>query len=320
MGVFATYCMVCGLPVQHDHYVATDRENFWAIYRSDNHPPGHFTFGPEHDWLLEGVAISIEDGPHFGSCSDGCLTAEHGKEYYVGSDYEDYMALHRYCWEAAGEPRDYNLIYHYKYSFERSFLKRYQEQLFAFAECCEQGDGWLLIDPRSSAGKRNRDRIQDIIKAQPEPLDERGEVKEPETVAELVATDVWMLEYARSASGAHEPWRFRRNVPTTIEKALFPHAFWLIMSPGETSAREIDRFEKAFYTKAQDDGLAVALATAVIQGKIYFVLQTRDPDSLQALLSSLNPPGEIEIQAQEELDWEGYFQEIFPHIKQLRAY
>lgn len=71
MGVHATFCLICGLPVQHDHYVASGGENCWAIYRAHNKPAGHFPFGTEHDWLLQGVAVSGSGEYHFGRLTPG---------------------------------------------------------------------------------------------------------------------------------------------------------------------------------------------------------------------------------------------------------
>ena len=60
MGVMASYCQLCGMPVQHDHYVPTDREDSWMIYRSSG---AHgvkpaVAFGPQHEWLTRGVGVA----------------------------------------------------------------------------------------------------------------------------------------------------------------------------------------------------------------------------------------------------------------------
>ena len=167
MGVRATYCAICGLPVQHDHYVASERENFLAIYRTDNRPDGHFPFMPGHDWLLRGVAVSPDDGPYYGSCCDGGLMAEDGTEYYVGQDSDEYTAMHVYCWQAAGKPLDYNAMAHYKQAPGNALVAPYQEQLFEFARCVEEGNDWLLLDPSLPSGARNKARIDSILAMTP---------------------------------------------------------------------------------------------------------------------------------------------------------
>ena len=319
MGVRASYCLVCGLPIQHDHYVATEREDMWEIYRSDNKPDGHFPFTDAHSWLLRGVAVKEDDGPYYGSCEDGALLAD-GEEYYVGDGYEDYLAMHDTCWKAAGQPRDYNEIYRCKYSYEATFLKKYQEQLFDFAKCVADGAGWVLEDPNHPEGEENRKRIERAV-ATPQPrLDESGALRPPQNVEELLASDVWNLQYRQYAEEKYDFWRFRDNVDAGIDTSGYPHLEWVIITPGDTSALEMERFERALFADVQDSKLAVALAAVTIEGRYYFVFQTQDHAAFERALVKHKPPGELELQFEVEPTWTGYFEEFHARFPMLRGY
>lgn len=319
MGVHATYCLICGLPIQHDHYVATARNDLWAIYRADNKPEGHFPFTDSHDWLLQGVAVNPEEGPFYGACEDGRLLAD-GEDYYVGRGDEDYFAMHRYCWEAAGRPRDHISVYHYKYAFETTFLSRYQGQLFDFFACVRDGEGWLLEDPERPAGKKNRERISRLLNGPKPALGEDGAIRPPANVEELLASDVWTLEYRQYEEGKFDFWRFRDNVDAGIDTSGYPHLEWVIVRPGETPVLELERFERAFYRKIQESKLAVALATVTIQGRYYFVLQARDHQAFEKELTAGRPPGTLELQFENEPAWTGYFEEFHARFPLIRGY
>lgn len=167
MGVTGTYCLVCGLPVQHDHYVPTEREHFFAIYRHDNQPHGHFPFGPEHDWLLQAVGVSERDEPLFGRCEDGVLGNSEQEGYFVGDGWEDACAFHVYCWEGAGQPRHYGQVAPFQEHTQMAIAKPYQGQLFDFFQCSADGNSWILQDPNTEDGQQSRDRIDAILKSRP---------------------------------------------------------------------------------------------------------------------------------------------------------
>ncbi len=63
MGVLSTYCQICGLPVQQDHYVALEDEGYFRIWRGDGDDGCRpaVTFGPEHSWLREAVGLRLDD-------------------------------------------------------------------------------------------------------------------------------------------------------------------------------------------------------------------------------------------------------------------
>src|SRR4051812_1988922 len=107
MGVFSTYCQICGLPVQHDHYVAAD--GIFYIWRGDGDYGSEpaFAFGPEHAWLRDAVGLRLDDtDPDViieGLVHDGVF-ADYGSDGFVMDGVDDRAALHRACWVLAGQP------------------------------------------------------------------------------------------------------------------------------------------------------------------------------------------------------------------------
>src|SRR5688500_5873690 len=106
MGVMGTYCQVCGLPVQYDHYVPAG--DMWAIYRGDGRdsvaPVVHF--GPEHVWLREAVGLRVDPSETTvlveGLIHDGFF--EGAFHDFVADGLEERAALHRTCYETIGRP------------------------------------------------------------------------------------------------------------------------------------------------------------------------------------------------------------------------
>jgi len=172
MAVIATYCQICSMPVQQDHYVPDG--DMFGIYRADSHDSVTplVPFGPEHAWLKDAVGIRlspaqepaviegvVHDGNFIGTgplagklLQDGCV--------WVG--FEDRIALHRVCWNLAGNPKLWNPDLQIPVP---EFLLPYQSQLFEFAEFVKDGYSWYLVDPSQESvdGKKNQDRITTII-------------------------------------------------------------------------------------------------------------------------------------------------------------
>jgi hypothetical protein len=83
MGVSGTNCALCGIAVEHLHYVRTEVPNFFKIYRDEGcgFTPA-FPFGAEHAWLRRAVVVPEREGDkiRFGTVSDGWLRDLHGHE------------------------------------------------------------------------------------------------------------------------------------------------------------------------------------------------------------------------------------------------
>lgn len=163
MGVVGTYCQICGLPVQHDHYYPMD--SMWGIYRGDPDQKNDslLAFGPEHDWLKQAVGLrrrpKQEPAIIEGLVQDGIFLDSDDEDAMVFDGHDLRVALHAVCYEMAGRPDIWkpagpNVM------FEK--LKPYQEQLFDLAQLLDDKLEWMLIDPRLSteAAKKSLERIQ----------------------------------------------------------------------------------------------------------------------------------------------------------------
>jgi hypothetical protein len=131
MGVLSTYCQICGLPVQQDHYVPAKDGGYFHIWRGDGDDacPPAVDFGPERAWLRDAVGRA---------------------------------ALHRVCWDMAGRPDAWAPLADLQ---PPAAQERYRQQLFEFGEFGEfvaDGHGWMLADPAAADpdGLRNGQRIR----------------------------------------------------------------------------------------------------------------------------------------------------------------
>lgn len=173
MGVSATYCQICHLPVQHDHYVpmkhplGEDVDDLWAIYRGDPHSNSAFPFGRDHAWLKEAVALRVDPAAQpqvvEGEVHDGALELPGGGFCFVGDGYMGWdgrVPYHKACWEIAGKPEWSGLQ-----GLLDDGLFPYGKQLFDFVALEKDGRGWMLVDPRldTAEGRRSRERIQQLL-------------------------------------------------------------------------------------------------------------------------------------------------------------
>lgn len=166
MGVTATFCQVCALPVNHDHYVPEG--GMFRIYRGpvDRNGEPLVPFGPEHDWLLQAVALRLSDGDEpvvvEGPCHDGSFEAEDGDGAFVWDGLDERAALHRVCWELAGRPDTFEPLEDLPVD---PAIEPFREQLFEFAGFIEAGHGWMLVDPRGDGpdARRSRERIARLL-------------------------------------------------------------------------------------------------------------------------------------------------------------
>lgn len=168
MGVFSTYCQICGLPVQHDHYVPEEDSPYLLIWRGDgdDEEAPAFMFGPEHAWLRRavGLRLSVSDAPVVieGLVHDGVFEGS-GSDDFVMDGIDDRAALHRFCWEVAGEPDSWEPLSYLEPPAEQWL---YRQQLFEFVAFAADGFGWMLVDPavESPDGLRSRERIVGLLR------------------------------------------------------------------------------------------------------------------------------------------------------------
>ena len=159
MSVMGTTCQICGMPVQHDHYIAASGMS--GIYRgASGETQPLFVFGREHDWLRKALALRLSDDekPQImeGEVHDGTLESRN-QSCMVMKGVDERAAVHRVCWELAGK-REWKFL---KNVHPAEDLKPYMHQLFDFNALQADQKGWMLVDPRLDTpdGVRNKARI-----------------------------------------------------------------------------------------------------------------------------------------------------------------
>jgi hypothetical protein len=170
MGVMSTYCQICGLPVQHDHYVPI--EGMFYIWRGDGrdeHGPA-VVFGPEHSWLRRAVGVRLEeeqpiDSALEGVVHDGIIEGDEDEDWVMEGVFSR-AALHGACWALAGRPSSFEALEHLE---PPEAEEPYRQQLFDFESFVADGHGWMLVDPDDDSpdGRRSRERIVTLLQAQP---------------------------------------------------------------------------------------------------------------------------------------------------------
>lgn len=170
MGVFASFCQVCALPLQHTCYVP--HEGMYFIYRGpdsgfEGSPTPGFPFGPEHEWLRQAVALrfdpSEEPVVYRGEVQDGELI-----EGEIGVDVEDGLGdrigLHARCWELSGRA-EWSALSEICKSEGWREVSAFHGQLFEFDELLAAGHAWWTVDPDASTpeGQRSRARILSLL-------------------------------------------------------------------------------------------------------------------------------------------------------------
>lgn len=176
MAVFATYCQICGLPVQQDHYVPGERVRYFHIWRGDGDDACEpiIAFGPDHAWLRDALGLRIHGDALMmptvsGLVHDGDLESPAGPLFganLLDGEGDDRMALHAACWRLAGEPTSWEPLAHLRELPKDE--ESYRQQLFDFEPFVADGHGWMLVNPESEDpdGVRNRRRINALINAE----------------------------------------------------------------------------------------------------------------------------------------------------------
>ena len=166
MGVVGTFCQLCGMPTQHDHYVPTG--GMLKIYRGAQPGGGHdwapgetpFAFGPEHAWLLDAVVLPWDEERVLrGAIEDGVIDDGEGDPVMVWDGGDDGLALHHACWELQGSPRSTGPAVRANDTHAWTMVEGYHEQLFEFAELARDGMTMLVITHEMGFARRAADRV-----------------------------------------------------------------------------------------------------------------------------------------------------------------
>src|SRR6185436_3778768 len=206
MGVHGTFCQLCGLPTQHDHYVPTS-SGLLKIYRGSAEGGGQrwesgerpFPFGPEHEWLKDAVVLPWDDPRVLrGPIEDGAIEDAAGESVLVFEGGEEGLAFHHACWELQGSPPATGPAFRANHTHGWALVEGYHGQLFEFEELAADGKAWMLADPRNDA--RSRRRIEAMLEIA------RDEVtKAAESLEEILAKDRdWVCRAIRDEDHARK--------------------------------------------------------------------------------------------------------------------
>lgn len=284
MGVSATYCQLCGLPVQHDHYVPEAGGGLLKIYRGSSPGGGHawapgeapFPFGAEHAWLRNAVALCPRpDRVLRGTCCDGVLTQASGAHEYVGDGAEDGLVFHHACWERLGRPQAWADARTARGTHAFAQVAPYQEQLFEFAELAADGQAWLLEDPATSA--RSAERLAALVR---EARSSGGD--EATTVEALVRADAdWHAVTTRGDGHVREAIvRFRARA-LDVDHAGYADAVWVdkAFAPAPGTLAELEQLERELKAVAEEDAQAVLVSVILAADAAHYLFYARDGEA-----------------------------------------
>ncbi len=320
MGVLGSFCRVCGLPMQHDHFVPAG--GMLKIYRGSSPNGGHtwapgervVQFGPEHAWLADAIAITNSEAPRVvaGRIEDGRLTSGQ-EQIFVG--YDEAFAVHRFCWTQIGSPQSYRAAVTAQGILEYARAEVYQGQLFEFGMLNDHGKGWMLVDPTVNA--RNRQRIDALASA----AREKG--GGPRRVVDIIDEDNdWcgVMSYGEN-SGPSLVIHYRAAAHPTLEDlADFPHLVWAMIEygqgmPSPQTFEELDQYEVALKNAVEANRRAIMVMSTVGEGHGQFLVQARDEAETCATIRAL-PEGTqfkaVVFENETDSTWSTYFDDMRP--------
>jgi hypothetical protein len=169
--VIPTYCQICGLPLNFDHYVPQEDGTLYIWRDDDAWCEPAIAFGAQHAWLRLAVGLSFVDGPSaepplHGVVRNGFLEPHDDQleGQYAMEGAFDLAVVHRACWVLSGRPDSFRPLEHLQLPADQ---EPYRGQLFDFAAFVAHGHGWMLIDPNGywPHAARNRERIIALLSA-----------------------------------------------------------------------------------------------------------------------------------------------------------
>lgn len=336
MAVFATYCSLCALPLQHDHYVHAG-DPMLKIYRGAAPDGGHlweahehpFPFGPEHAWLKDAVGLRLfGEVPEFirGPLQDGALVdVQTGREHFVGEGDEEYRMLHAACWERSGRPIKADAQPRSTGRHGYALLASYQEQLFEFQELVDEGKSWALVDPSlgNEAGLRSRARIDALLLEARRGLLAPSRPHAVRTVAEVLARDSgWHASVLRTENGQrHQALRYRADVKPLLDVSGYPALVWLMKEyagdalgrPDAPTRQALEDFEVALKAAVEADDAAILLMVMVGPGQVQFIAYARDELATRQRIDVLpgrDHPKPAEYDNEQDPEWKVYFEQV----------
>jgi hypothetical protein len=335
MSVVGSYCCLCGLPLQHDHYVISpgDIGHFLKIYRGCEPSGGHewekgerpFPFAAEHEWVAYAVGLArFDDEPSLlvGTVTDGRLTdAEGVHSAAVYSGCYDYAAFHQVCWQMMGSPRRasdawYSVMDEERRSlkgigtYEWSLIASYHEQLFDVFSLERDGRAWLLTDPRgtSPAAAHSRARIEAALRTAKRRASPHDRL-ELSTVLDTVREDCdWYGRANTDDSGRRiQVIRTRQSARPNLERTGYDHLVWMMTEyDGADLLAHADldaalQLEAAVKHAIEQDQHGILVAGAVTANRAQYVMQTKDGAEARRRIEAL-PESHLPLRTEFEFE------------------
>lgn len=330
MGVMGTYCRLCGLPTQHDHYVLTPGTAVMKIYRQSSPGGGHdfspeddrFVFGPEHEWLKATVAVPREaiEGPVLhGSVSDGELVQEDGSAgAFVAEGNEDRYAFHRTCWEALGRPADLSQVTPSAGTFDWALVEPFQQQLFELQVLRDQGKAHMLADPAHEP--RTRARIDCMAARARLPAPDAA----PGDVAAVLARD---RDWSGAMRGGADTrvgftYQYWRAAQPSLERSAYPALLWVMKAydqvegpPLGAQLEPFDGFARALKAAVEQHDAAILVLVITGLGQAQYLVYARDEAATRARIDALpgrDTPLPLDYDNEADPVWAVYFEQMWP--------
>lgn len=336
MSVIGSYCCLCALPLQHDHFVVCpgdDMGTYLKIYRGCEPNGGHewltgerpFPFGPEHEWLSQAVALArFDDEPALlsGMVTDGRLMdAEGVHSVLVYSGCHDYAAFHRVCWQMMGAPRSagdawYSVVDEERRSlrgvgtYEWALLASYHEQLFDVFSLERAGQAWMLVDPRgtSAAAAHSRARVEAALRTAKRRINPTAR-PDLSTVADVLLEDCdWYAHANSDASGNRKQvMRTRQAARPDLDRTGYDHLVWMMTEyEGTTLLTHADleaalQLEAAIKQSVEADYSGILVAGMVTQNRAQYVLQAKDAAEARRRIEAL-PEARVPVRTEYEFE------------------
>lgn len=305
MGVHGTFCQLCGMPTQHDHYVPT-ASGMLKIYRGSAGPGGGheweagekpFQFGPQHAWLKDAVVLPWDEERVIrGAIEDGELE---GVFVFDGGD--DGLAFHHACWELEGSPASTKPAFRSNGTHAWALVEAYQEQLFDLFMLTADGKGWMLEEPKP--GTRSRERIDAMLKI--------PEVSAPvKNVSDAVKADRdWASMPIHDELGRKAIIRARTYTLEKVDKTGFETLVRVTKFyeeprlPGSEELAELEAFEVALKEAVEKHDGVLALV-AIGKGRAEFFTYARDGEKTKAIITALPAASSAKIEVTNDPNWQ----------------
>lgn len=328
MGVHGTFCQLCALPVNHDHYVPTGGA-LLKIYRgttkyeqSWDEGESPFPFTSDHAWLLR--AVGIEHGTNKilrGTVTDGNLTdTASGDTTMPFEGDDDARTYHAYCYDALGSPTD-SRAPSARGTHAWSLLAPYHEQLFELQLFADDNKAWMLADPATSP--RSRDRIAACV-ADARRVAAARTATEPTTITDILALDAgWEgVVFHDVNHRRRELLRYRSDIAPGLDfldlsdlvTVMKEYPGDELTQPTAAMREQLEAFEVLLKSAVEADRNTIHVASMMggLHSHAQFFIYTRNATATTAQVRALPGYDNADVSVENDPTWRIYFAEIIP--------